>query len=446
MKKFIFIFLAILIVVLLITINRPAGASITSGVVDVGNSNSVRIPSQEFGFYAAGRYWVFYQSGDNADFVYKSTTDPTNWGGAFDFTYIYYSGANTFFAANYDVYFDGVYVHYIYSKYYKGLYYRRGVPQSNGTIAWSAAEQEIYTTVAQTSGGDISLTVDTYGYPWIGFKLNGGFSLAVIKSSTNNGTWSTAFGYPYYFSPLNGCGTYCFGWQAILRPLTSGKIYVVVFDTSSSVLGELAYGFLYNGSTWGSQETISTSKVSNKNSGGFYDQLDVVSIGDDVHVTFLSEQSGDIKYVERTSGSWQQEQTIVKYTAPSQYINPEYTSPVFMVTGSNDLRVFWIKQPVIYYLTYTDGAWDSTSTPITFLTDANIVNDNEARFQSWKETYNAEGGLLYQPTISSVRQQTFLSFNIEQETPTPSQIASTLIKSINIKNNTIFKNNVIFKN
>lgn len=412
---------------------------LTSSIVNVGNSSSVRIPTQDFGFYAAGRFWVFYQDPDY-DFEFKSSTDGINWSNATTIQ----NSATQIVAAMHDVYFDGTNVHYIRNDHtnvgnYDGCYYRRGVPQSDGTITWAAAEQTILNKNTEyLHGNDISLTVDSNGYPWVGMKYgttSARGNAYVFKSSTNDGTWITASGYPklLYNNPINT-------WLVKILTQTNGKVYAVVYNNGVLGTKNPIYGYAYDGANWGNQETITTSELKGYGTGGDFDMMDAISVGDDVHLVFQAYGTNDIRYVKRdgVAGTWSAEEII----AGSSWVSATDSSPVLTSWDADTLLAFWVKKPVIYSLTQLSGVWQATTTPNIFLTDNNIVIDQERCLQAYNEPLGGYGGIFYLPTISSVNQQTFVSYQYvaeEESAPPPT-------KAVGFVNGTVFKDKVIIKN
>jgi len=161
------------------------------------------------------------------------------------------------------VWFDGTYLHYVCGGAY--LYYRRGTPNGDGTITWSAAEQEVSTTYGEIWWPTIS--VDSNGYVWIGYA--DGYSTPypfVIKSGNNDGTWGTTpSGFPYQLSstPME---------VVVPIPLTGGKMFVLYHSN-----GDPVYGKRWTGSAWGSERGTTSS------ADQFYS---AVAEGDDVHLVF----------------------------------------------------------------------------------------------------------------------------------------------------------------
>jgi hypothetical protein len=167
-------------------------------------------PCQRKTFYANGRFWVFYSDGTNM--VYRTSTDGSTW-----------SSATTVRAATngyqFSVWFDGTYLHYAYA-YSSSIYYRRGTPNSDGTITWSATEQTVSTTYNNASYPMVS--VDSNGYAWIGYRDTDGTNYYpyVIKSGNNDGTWGTGT-----ITQLSTTSSST--WEVSITPLTSGKILAV---------------------------------------------------------------------------------------------------------------------------------------------------------------------------------------------------------------------------
>ena len=160
----------------------------------VGTSTSTSAtwyPFQRKSFYANGRFWVFYSDGTNM--VYRTSTDGSTW-----------SSATTVRACTYgykfSIWFDGTYLHYAYGSS-SAIYYRRGTPNSDGTITWSAAEQTVSTTY--NSARYPMISVDSNGYVFVGYSDYDGTNRYpyVIKSGNNDGTWGTTpSGFPYQLS------------------------------------------------------------------------------------------------------------------------------------------------------------------------------------------------------------------------------------------------------
>lgn len=189
----------------------------------------VGAPYQRFSFFAVTKYWCFYTNG--GDMGWRTSADGIVWSA---FTAIRAASPGYWFS----VAFDGVNFHYVYTNtdWDGDLYYRMGTANSDGTIAWLAAEQLVLNIDANHLATDPSIAVDSNGYPWIGYGFCGPNPVYdtyayVAKSKTKNGTWThenVLFASPYQFSAsMFTLGTYPSAWCSVI-PLTSGKMYAAV--------------------------------------------------------------------------------------------------------------------------------------------------------------------------------------------------------------------------
>jgi len=151
-------------------------------------------------FYANGRFWVFWSDGFNI--VYATSTDGLTWTSP---TTIRPCKRGDLFT----VWFDGTYMHYVAIasfEWNQPLYYRRGTPNPDGTITWSAPEQIAVPASATERYLTPCIAVDSDTYPFISYHkavdtdadglVDEGYT-TVTKSSKNDGTWLTASGFPY---------------------------------------------------------------------------------------------------------------------------------------------------------------------------------------------------------------------------------------------------------
>jgi hypothetical protein len=300
------------------------------------NIDATQNPFQRKSFYANGRFWVFYYDGSNM--VYRTSTDGSTWtvGGS---SPIRAASSGYYFS----VWFDGTYLHYAYAS--GSIYYRRGTPNSDGSITWSAAEQAVSTTY--NGVGFPMVSVDSNGYVWVGYQDldTNTFNTYpyVIKSGNNDGTWGTTpTGFPYQLSTTSSST-----WRVSVVPLTTGKMLAVYACDGITIKAKR-----WNGSAWGT-EVATTSAIQ------YGDYHSAVAQGDDVHLVFLKKTTYDILYVKYTysSNSFGAETTL-KASATSS------SAPVISIdTSTNNLYVFaagWISNH-IYYIKYTasSGTWGS---------------------------------------------------------------------------------------
>jgi hypothetical protein len=312
-----------------------------STVYPFGGAYATRVPFQEKAFYVEGRYWAFFSDGTNIYF--KSSTDNETWeeptligaGSGYEFTSC----------------FDGTYVHYFrcLQSISQTGYYRRGAPQSDGSITWSAVEQSAASSDGSHTIGDPDIIVDSNGYAWISYPYSASdYSTSeahVVKNANNDGTWSEDFDTTMKsvsagneFIPIQ------------LVALTSGKVYAVyhVSALSPATGDTILLGQLYN-SGWGSEENVTSHYLSEND----FDQWVTIADGDDVMVAFLAETSDNLESVIRTYGvGWGSEETIDTSV-------DDDTTP-FLAKDDSNIYCFWIVTDSVYVSKY-DGGWGAPS-------------------------------------------------------------------------------------
>jgi len=393
MKKILGILLALTLLVTILPLGNVVLADpLISTVAQSDTPYNIRLTSQHGAFYDAGRYWQLYID-DEQDICFKTSTDGEAWSSATEIGDAAYRGAT------YDVFFDGTYVHYVRntaldSPDYKGIAYRRGTPQSDGSITWCEVEQ---TVLANTViANDIQLAIDSNGYVWIGYagdQSNYGYP-TVIKSSTNDGTWSTAAGFPYEFFDTED------DWFVIPVAQTSGKVYCIVYRSATSE--EVIKGYQWDGDSWEAQQDATTSDLSNGSGSGYFGMLSAVGIGDDIHLAFRA-TAGGIKHVIRTSGSWGGESTIEATLLSTK------STPVLTKRLNGDLVCSWSyaiwdfptgSDCWVYCKVYSDGSWDSSATEVLYSEDSFEYPYNLQAYYEEYEGMNGDFVFAYESTLS----------------------------------------------
>lgn len=382
-----------------ITTSEPVRAQVENSPSVVGTSTNAYATfysHQRKTFYAAGRFWVWYS--ENGSFVYRSSTDGASWSDATSVGMIGdgYNGA---------IWFDGTYVHYVrYASY--DLYYRRGTPNSDGTISWSAAEQTVYD--GTSTGADFynypNITVDSGGYAWIGAHYNAGTeNNMVLKNADNDGTWSTDSGFPYELKagPI---------YYTSIIPLTNLKVYAIYGKTKYSAKGKL-----WNGSSWDSEETVASDAERG------YGHSAVV-VGDDIHLVFLHDTAATgIVYNKRTYGEgWGTEATVQANQADY------YMTPVLSIdTATNDLYCFWAGSPdanKIYYKKQVSGSWDTD--PTLWLDETSDTLYRNDVLTCFYQAYSNKIGLLYTTKTASPYNVKFDFLELAAQPPTKPVLVS----------------------
>lgn len=264
--------------------------TITSVVTqtDTANGWSINYPKQRKVFWMAGLLWVFYSDGKDA--VYRTSPDALHWSDPTSF------GIGGHFGHRIGCWFDGTYFHYALCTANLGedVRYRRGEPQADGTIKWSAPEQIVYDTPADKNVMYPKIIVDDQGYPWITFMALAyqvpnapPYDALVLKSSAKDGTWQTEPGFPFPLVAQKAVTGYP---DPVGVPLRKGKTFWIY---NPQVGGADVYaGRLWDGSAWQAEEIM-------VDAASPYAFFNAVAEGDDVHLVY---GAGEIRYQKR---SWE---------------------------------------------------------------------------------------------------------------------------------------------
>jgi hypothetical protein len=345
-----------------------AGGVLTVDPSVVGQSTSdyaIAYPYQRKCFYANGRYWVFYS--DGANLVYKTSTDGVSWTAAATIR-----SCST--GQHFSVWFDGTYMHYVVGG--GTSYYRRGLPNSNGTVTWSASEQTL-----PVSTYSPCIAVDSNGYVWVAY-MSGNYPW-VTRSGNNDGTWGTTpSGFPYKLSTTSSAA-----WQVAVVPLTGGKVLVLYISGS----GYAVTARRWDGSSWG-------TAVSTTYAVKYYYAFSAVAAGDDVHLVYTKYSSTsptDLIYQKYVyaSNSFTSAVAVDSISTDS--------CPVISRNPSNDdLYVFWAGYPTanhIYYKKYSGGSWGSRVDWI----DESATGMTNSFLTCFYNVYTNRIGVMYMTKTSS---------------------------------------------
>jgi len=326
---------------------------------------ATRDPNMHKNYHASGRFWVWYSDGTNMGF--KTSVDGDSWSG---FTNVKAENRGVDFSVHY----DGTYIHYVQTvgtdPY--NLVYRRGVCNADGTITWSAVEQLVVADIG-TGITHPSIGADNESYPWIGYRYhNGDWYPRIIASSTNDGTWNTALGFPY--TSRSG------DFSVTVISLTNKRMGMIMGNYSWPVLFRF-----WDGSSWGAEENATTFDIQY---GGY---LSATSLDDNVHLAVLRGDVSNITYVTRinSTGTWENETLIVGGLTIT-------SAPVISIDDwSEEIFVFWTHNNHIYYRKNVRGTWlDSVD---WLVESSESITGNQVLTSSYKEfgTTTRYIGLVY---------------------------------------------------
>jgi hypothetical protein len=300
----------------------PLGFSIA---IPTNDGNRANDSYQRHMWYMKGLWWVFYVQDTTLGngFYFRTTSNPlTAWSAA---TQIITLADPPFEEFNTGIWYDGTYLYYVacdgasapYST--ANVYFRRGTPQTNGTIVWSAAEQTLTGLYGNDNfSGVVWVFTDSNGYSW---AMNGRADAThdgVLRNANTDGTWSTNLS---HYCPAPGAT------RLGAVPLPAGGQVVMFWTDTSSHKHKFQ---LYNGSSWGT--VVSGTGVD-------YDGISfsAVTVGNQVHLTYVN-TTGQIIYMiyDAPSNSILQESVI-----PGASPEAGSSNPPISTDGVGDTIIMW---------------------------------------------------------------------------------------------------------
>jgi hypothetical protein len=337
---------------------QPAHVTIGPVTVAIETWNITTLEAfQRKTFFAHNKYWVFW---GEAETYYKTSTDGLTWSTA---NYVC-PGSGEFFS----LWFDGTYVHYVRSTGIptESLLYRRGIPNSDGTITWSTPNEQTAVSTNTSELHEPFISVDSEGYPWIGYRWGISYKWPnCTKSSLNNGTWQTAQGFPYQLFTSSAWPN----WAVSIVPLTQQKMYAVYLNQGA------VRGRLWNGTAFEDEELIANAVISERTRFAH----SVVAKENNVYLVFLNATVTDntILFFSRTYGvGWSGKEVVQPSVANTSF-------PVLSLDPSDGaLYCFWANNDVIYYKNYTLGSWNPNTT--TWVAETNLYEETlSCSYQTW---------------------------------------------------------------
>jgi len=313
-------------------------------------------------FIHNGLFWAFYVKSTNR-FYYRTSSDGLTWSDETEIqTTIYRYGE----AAH--IWFDGSKVH-MFTKNTPLLKYRKGTPESDGTITWDAVLQTCYTASFPSTVADHSGAVDSSGYPWVAwcFATSGGgyldMEIYVNGSQNNDGTWLDLAGYPKVITSNNYRVPYFIA-------LANRNMYLFILRGGATPKGRF---YTQSGDSWGAVETLSARNYLTTYNGDALESWAVsavVDARDDIHIVF-SDEDNNIVYVrrDRNSGTWMDE-TVLKaahdFSTPSMSIDYD-TGNLYVFCAEDDDHIYMLKR--------INWVWDSEWTDFLNMSDIGIGYD-----------------------------------------------------------------------
>lgn len=302
-----------------------ASVTVKLGFFDLG------IPSEALGtrtsgerktFFHNGRYWIFFGGTSNWGYYTSRLEFSPVWATPVTIGYKYDG------AAYMNTWFDGTYVYYVRLDS-ATIYFRRGTPNSDGTITWSQAEQTV-----GSADNDPAVCVDSDGYPFVAGQL-GAYGIRVWKASLNNGTFTNPT--IWNFTDKGHCPA--------LLPLPNNKIYLMTYNPNNYLFGKI-----YDGSSWSDWEQCSYKTCS----GASYTAGSAIADEDGyVYMVYLTDETPNQIYHRKRllNGTWETETLLA--TSLSTEATPNITR-----NGTNQF-ITWLSVKTYYVKRWT-GTWETT--------------------------------------------------------------------------------------
>ena len=412
----------------------PSTVATTAQSFAIGNTEGYN----QGEFFANGLYWVYYSSGTNE--LFKSSTDGNTWSSP---TVIRPNRDGSGFSGV----FDGTYFHYVEGGSH--IMYRRGFPNNDGTITWSAPEQTVQVCGTKVYAcDDAAITVDTRGSVWVAYSTplsdcNGCLPSYpyVTKNANHDGTWSTAAGFPVKLSNAGSGGTGMGDWGETILPLSDQQTYVLFGHGESQLNGAGSspiLGKLYNSGFGPEEQATSSPLLANMRYSS------AVTIGDNIYLAFLAPNSqtnmADVRFVERTAtGTWTPEVTIYPSLTTTNLATSGKNALALCRDSSGNLYLFWMGSPNpndIYYMKYSAATRAWSPNPTDWITETQTIQDNR-NIMVYPETYQGNLGVTYETrstTSYNIRFVPFLSnistVSISTSSSALPQVTTTVSSSI----------------
>ncbi len=349
--------------------NGKIAVKITAVIGTSEFHQSTNLPFQQKTFHAQGWHWVFYS--DYRNMVYVTSEDGRTWS-----TPIVVREA--MYGYLFSIWFDETYVHYAFRDHTRGILYRRGLLDTNGTIAWETEHLVVEGVLWAPT-----ICVDSNGHPWISYRTNyvgipTDTKPYVIKATTTSGSsWDT----PKQLSALDKL------WWTTVVPLTNGKAYVLYSYPEGPI-----YGNLWNGASWLATEEIATLAGSATQSYGVFSSVAYV---DDVYLVFLQNFTRNIVCLNRTYGVGWGGEVILATFEPDEIIYPEPPGPrptISIDSVRGHVCVRWIYDK-LYQIRYNAvfEAWEAVETPF----GTTFSSPNPCSLSSYYQEWDSKIGSVW---------------------------------------------------
>lgn len=380
-------------------------------------------------FHAVGRLWCFYLERYSTPGYYStlffqtSTDNGETWGTQISIGSTTYENGHYFSLWQDEIY---LYMAYQPNSGYSALRYKRATLNIDGTVTFAAVTFPYTVDANDWVRQYLSVAVDAYGCPWIIFNLYNhttpDHAVMIIKSSTNDGTWSTAL--------TQKVATYGSSSSTIctsINPLANGDMVFTYQSSTDGVYNSITY--FYANSSFGAIYQIAT------NTGLTAGRFSTVASGNTLYFAFL-DSADSYKIKERKYDSvlgWDSSDTVITSLGTSG------TSPMLSVR-SDGITCFFLRDSnaSIYdsFMSFSTGSWYTYVAFIESLTLTSI--DEIASEYSYNATYPSIGFIYetsttnYKIRYANIPAPFFTPLNLSSITPnTPISGSISYNKTVN---------------
>jgi hypothetical protein len=280
-----------------VTLGQPtSNASSPVAISSTGDRTYFESSYLGSAFYAKGLYWLFYEDSRNSCehqlgcLTYTSSANGSRWKAptsvpvhVTDSSFSVYTNSTSIFYARYnETTFE--------SSCGRKIQFGLGDLNTNGSVAW-LPEQTVAQGAPDRDYPNDNILVDNTGQVWIGYMMaskgecggNGTDRPQIIHSQgtnytvwTGNTTLSTA---------------HSDNWHVAIVPLGNGQVYA-----SYWIYNHDLHGRLYNGTSWGPDEQISTTNGLNDVNAWLFNS------GTSVYAVYFDNRTETYNYASRTTG------------------------------------------------------------------------------------------------------------------------------------------------
>jgi hypothetical protein len=327
-----------------------------------------RLPHQRSAFYAAGRYWLFWGANSGIppyDLNFRSSTDGVTWSadtniGTFPLVDAQWSVAYDDTNGNVHIARNIRFVSLDLP--HDGLEYRRGTPNSDGSIAWDAPWSQVVATGHFV--GDFSLAVDSSGQAWVAYGDNGSAdpakgSAIAIRNAATDGAWTNARGFPTTIRAGQSDDAF-----AVLSSIGDGSMYAITYEWATDAAA-MGYTISPSGAIVSEGPFTANTIEADGTLAAKVAHIDQASRDGIVHCAYARSGGTEIRYRQRARDGTFGPEVLIK-TIPADVVVP---SPRVSFAAPSTVAVIWstARGEIWTALSRDDGA---TWSPAVLLQDS----------------------------------------------------------------------------